>query len=326
MEKSFFARMQESIWGVDETDADNKKARRKRICKIVAIVFVVLLVLAGITVLILHFALGLFDKQKQEQGLTNEETPQIGLGFNLPKSSVFTLGNGVKWVQGDVSKCVKEGDYGELDYHESFMKSTTEMLEKTSTQFSMSGSYSKGYTLGGSLNYVSSAYESSKKNAQSYVRWYSRPYVQADLDRSCFSDLGIDTHLNESFHSLPLLIKNPEVRNSWAPYDSIFDGFGTHLATQEFYGARYSHWSSASEDSELSEEDIKFAGCADFGGNVKEGQDNVNACAGYENSSLSNTVAETVQIQHQVVGGSENQQTDVRQVQKKPRTPPQTFE
>jgi len=294
MGKSLFDSVKEAIWGRDEP-------RWKKVARIAGIVFIVLVVLIGAALLIAYFA---FDVEIGRVLRNHTEETVVGKGVYLPNQNLFESPAGTAWVEGSFSKCIKVDDFGGTDNKEALYESTNTILKETSTTFGLSGSYSKKFSLGGSLNYASSGLDVTKEDSMTFLRMFSRPYLRATLDKACYFTLPINKDLEKSFKALPILIKNPEQAESWSSYDSLLKNFGSHFPTREFFGARFTHWTTALKTDKLSEEDMKVGACGDFDGFVKGGNLNVSVCAGHKSHKLNAEKSSLLKFKTQVIGGS----------------------
>ena len=126
------------------------------------------------------------------------------------------------------------------------------------------------------------------------------------VNKECLTSAKMSTlnkEFMESFSALPLQIKEPWLHNSWKPYSTFLEKYGSHVITSKEIGSRFQQMVFAESSKSYSERDFQVRACISAAGPTDVGELGLSACSNVTNSEISQAIDMTVSETRFVRGG-----------------------
>ena len=187
-----------------------------------------------------------------------------------------------------------------------YYKNTNALYKSLATESSLSASLTSTFTLGATVS-VATKSKSSQKSEVSGISLIKQALAEKIyVNKECLTSAKMSTlnkEFMESFSALPLQIKEPWLHNSWKPYSTFLEKYGSHVITSVDFGSRFQQMVFAESSESYSERDFQVRACISAAGPTDVGELGVSACSNVTNSEKSQASKMTVSETRFVRGG-----------------------
>ena len=169
----------------------------------------------------------------------------IGGGFYIPKTDIFEPGShGFKIFKSLEATCYKRKNLRSTKETIRQYKSTSAFYKsvtaETGISLELQGKFAMGLTLDAKTKHLSEG----TTDIQGMSIDISTVLRSTFLDDRCFKRSGIKftDEFMKIYDSLPVVIENPWLSQSWLLYDQFLKTFGSHFVVRVLYGASVRQW------------------------------------------------------------------------------------
>jgi hypothetical protein len=191
---------------------------------------------------------------------------------------------------------------------------TRDLVSNISTNLNISGSFAvQAATVAPSIT-ASTGYNSTQHSdiKTSYLDLLVESGNVYFMDNSkCRGLVNIDPDFLKAFSQLPVDVSSPGIPASWAPFESFFDRWGTHVITQLTYGSRFQQWESTTGSSSDVDKTLAIKACANVEGTGKSFA--ANGCAGYTSEQKKTALSSKSNSNTVVIGGNDDSRFALQQ-------------
>ena len=170
-----------------------------------------------------------------------------------------------------------------------YYKNTNALYKSLATESSLSASLTSTFTLGATVS-VATKSKSSEKSEVSGISLIKQALAEKIyVNKECLTSAKMSTlnkEFMESLSSLPLKIKEPWLHNSWKPYSTFLEKYGSHVITSKETGSRFQQMVFAESSESYSQRDFQVKACILAAGPTNVGKLNVSACSSVNSSEI----------------------------------------
>ena len=170
-----------------------------------------------------------------------------------------------------------------------YYKNTNALYKSLATESSLSASLTSTFTLGATVS-VATKSKSSEKSEVSGISLIKQALAEKIyVNKECLTSAKMSTlnkEFMESLSTLPLKIKEPWLHNSWKPYSTFLEKYGSHVITSKETGSRFQQMVFAESSESYSQRDFQVKACILAAGPTNVGKLNVSACSSVNSSEI----------------------------------------
>ena len=170
-----------------------------------------------------------------------------------------------------------------------YYKNTKAFYKSLATESSLSASLTSTFTLGATVS-VATKSKSSEKSEVSGISLIKQALAEKIyVNKECLTSAKMSTlnkEFMESLSTLPLKINEPWLHNSWKPYSTFLEKYGSHVITSKETGSRFQQMVFAESSESYSQRDFQVKACILAAGPTNVGKLNVSACSSVNSSEI----------------------------------------
>ena len=208
-----------------------------------------------------------------------EEFAPVGQSFFLPQYNMLSdnLLGGANLLSSIPKNCIQSIDVPELVDTQTFFKNTETLYSSITSSTSVSAELKGDYTLGVSLDAVTSHVSGSNRTVSgSTIMTYAYRNVNF-ITQDCLRQGVLRSNFKSDFERLSAVVNNPHLDSSWAGYESLLRMYGSHLVKKVTYGSSIYQYSFAEESENYSEWNFTVSACVALTGSTDVGKGNFSA-------------------------------------------------
>ena len=206
----------------------------------------------------------------------------VAQSFFLPQYDMLSdnLLGGATLFGSVPDDCIQSTNIPELVDSQTFYKNTETLYSAITSSTSVSAELKGDYTLGVSLDMVTSHVSGSSRTVSgTTIMTYSYKSVSF-ITQDCLRRGLLKSNFKYDFERLSATINGPHLDSSWARYESFLSIYGSHLVKKATYGSSIYQYSFAEESENYSERNFTVSACVALAGSTDVGKVNVSACTG----------------------------------------------